>query len=160
MSALFLLPLLMQVTPMQPLTKGTGVPPAPQDEATTVMGPVNTVFAAIAASNGELLRPVVREDGNLFVASVATDGTRKITRRPMTEFISDLKPGGPRLEERLYDPAIEIDGDVALVWGRYNFYIDGKLHHCGYDHFDLIRESGAWKIANITYSSRRTGCAE
>lgn len=158
MNGLFLLPLFLQVTPMQPLTKGTGVPPAPQDEASAVMVPVNAVFSAIAASNGELLRPVVREDGNLFIASMAADGSRNITRRPMSEFITGLKPGGPRLEERLYDPAIEIDGDIALVWGRFNFYIDGKLHHCGYDHFDLVREGGRWKIANITYSSRTTGC--
>ncbi|OYY67371.1 nuclear transport factor 2 family protein [Sphingomonas sp. 28-63-12] len=155
---LILLPLLLQITPIQPLPKGTGLPPSPQDEASAVMAPVNAAFAAIAARNGELLRPVVREEGNLFVASVAADGTRKITRRPMTEFITGMKPGPERYEERLYDPAIEVDGDVALVWGRYNFYIDGKLHHCGYDHFDLVRESGQWRIANITYSSRTTGC--
>lgn len=155
-----LLPLLLlaQVTPVQPLPKGTGQPPAPQAEVSAVMAPVNAAFAAIAARNGELLRPVVREDGNLFIASEAPDGSRKITRRAMSEFITGLKPGPERFEERLYDPAIEVDGDVALVWGRYNFYIDGKLHHCGYDHFDLVREGGTWKVANITYSSRTTGC--
>ena len=155
---LFLLPLLLQITPTPPLPKGTGKPPEPQGEAAAVMVPVNATFAAIAARNGELLRPLAREDGNLFIANEAADGTRKIIRRPMTEFITGMKPGAEKFEERMYDPAIEIDGDVALVWGRYNFYIDGKLHHCGYDHFDMIRENGNWKIANITYSSRTTGC--
>ena len=154
------LPILMQITPTPPLPKGTGLPPpvAVIDDATGVMSPINATFAAIAARNGELLRPVVREDGNLFIAVENADGTRKIIRRPMTEFITGMKPGAERYEERLYDPAIEIDGDVALVWGRYNFYIDGKLHHCGYDHFDLVRDNGRWVIANITYSSRTTGC--
>ena len=152
-----ILALLAQITPMQPMPKGTGLPP-PASEEGQVMAPVNAVFAAIAASDGERLRPVVRADGNLTVASEAADGTRKIVHRSMNEFITGLKPGGPRLEERLYNPAIEIDGDVAFVWGRYTFYIDGKLHHCGFDLFDLVREDGAWKIANITYSSRTTGC--
>lgn len=154
------LPLLLaaQITPVQPLPKGTGTPPAPQDEAVAVMVPVNATFAAIAARNGELLRPLAREDGNLFIASEAADGTRKIIRRPMTEFFAGLKPGPEKFEERLFDPAIEVDGDVAFVWGRYNFYIDGKLHHCGYDLFDLVREGGTWKVANISYSSRTTGC--
>lgn len=155
---MILLPLLLQITPVQPLPRGTGRPPSPQDEASAVLAPVNAVFAAIAARNGELLRPLAREDGNLFIANEAADGTRKIVRRPMSEFFTGLKPGPERFEERLYDPAIEVDGDVALVWGRYNFYIDGKLHHCGYDHFDLVREGATWKIANITYSSRTKDC--
>lgn len=157
---LILLPLLLQITPTPPLPKGTGKPPEPQGEAVAVMVPVNATFAAIAARNGELLRPLAREDGNLFIANEAADGSRKIIRRPMTEFFAGLKPGPEKYEERLYDPAIEVDGDVAFVWGRFNFYIDGKLHHCGYDLFDLVRENGTWKVANISYSSRTTGCSE
>jgi len=154
-----LLPFLLQITPIQPLPKGNpSPPPAAVTVDSAVMAPVNAVFAAIAASDGELLRPVLRADGNLFVATEATDGTSKITHLTMADFIARLKPGGPKLEERLYDPAIEVDGDIALVWGRYNFYIDGKLHHCGYDHFDLVRENGSWKVANLTYLSRTTGC--
>ena len=82
---LFLLPLLLQITPTPPLPKGTGKPPEPQGEAAAVMVPVNATFAAIAARNGELLRPLAREDGNLFIANEAADGTRKIIRRPMTD---------------------------------------------------------------------------
>ena len=155
-----LLPLLLQITPTPPLPKGTGTPPAPQDEAAAVLAPVNATFAAIAARNGELLRPIVREDGNLIIAIEGEDGKRRIVRRAMTEFITGMKPGAEKYEERLYDPAIEVDGDVAFVWGRYNFYIDGKIHHCGYDLFDLVREGGTWKVANISYSSRTTGCSE
>ncbi len=57
-------------------------------------------------------------------------------------------------------PAVEIDGDIAMVWGRYVFLHDGKPHHCGIDHFDLVRTEGAWRIVNATWSSRTTGCAE
>lgn len=154
-----LLPLLLQITPVQPLPKGTGLPP-PRTEEDAVMRPVNATFSAISARDGEMLRSVVREDGNLTVATEAADGSRTITHRTMAQFIANLKAGPERYEERLYDPAIEIDGDIAYVWGRFNFYVDGKLHHCGYDHFDLVRENGSWKVANITYSSRTTGCEE
>jgi hypothetical protein len=30
--------------------------------------------------------------------------------------------------------------------------------NCGFDHFDLVREAGAWKVMNLTFSSRLTGC--
>jgi len=117
--------LLLQITPVQPLPKGTGLPP-PNTEEAGVMRPVNATFAAIAARDGEMLRSVVREDGNLTIATEAADGTRAITHRTMAQFIANLKAGPERFEERLYDPAIEIDGDIAYVWGRFNFYIDAK----------------------------------
>lgn len=150
-------PLLLLLAQNDRLPPANALPPPGTVEA-AVMAPVDAVFAAIAASDGERMREAVRADGNLLVATEAADGTRKLLRRTMADFIAGLKPGGPKLEERLYNPAIEIDGDVAFVWGRYNFYIDGKLHHCGYDLFDLVRDADGWRVANITYSSRTTGC--
>ena len=46
-----------------------------------------------------------------------------------------------------------------MVWSPYVFTIDGKVSHCGTDHFDMVREAGRWKIANLTWSKRTTGCA-
>ena len=69
-----------------------------------------------------------------------------------------FQPGPEKFEERLSDPAIESDGSVAMVWGNYVFLIDGNVHHCGVDHFDLVRDNGAWKIANVSWSERVTGC--
>lgn len=157
MTSVFLLPLLLQITPTLPLPKANPSPPPASDEA-AVMAPVNALFAAIAARDGQAALATAIDGASATTASEAADGTAKITRRAWAEFAAGLKPGPEKFEERLYNPAIEIDGDVALVWGRYNFYIGAKLHHCGYDHFDLVRAGGQWKIANITWSSRTTGC--
>lgn len=154
---MILLPLLLQITPVQPLPKGNPSPPPAGDEA-AVMAPVNALFAAIAARDSAAALAIATEGASATTASEAADGTTKITRRAWAEFATGLKPGPEMFEERLFAPAIEVDGNVALVWGRYNFYIGGKIHHCGYDHFDLVRDGGQWKIANITWSSRTTGC--
>ena len=45
-----------------------------------------------------------------------------------------------------------------MVWSPYVFTIDGKVHHCGVDHFDLVREAGAWKVLSVTWSQRTAGC--
>jgi ketosteroid isomerase-like protein len=152
-----LLPLLLQITPVQPLPKGTGLPP-PQSEEEGVMRPVNALFSGIAARDAAAVAETLRPDATMTTASENADGTRRISHATRDTFLARFTPGTERYEERLYDPAIEIDGDIAYVWGRYNFYIDGKLHHCGYDHFDVVRENGSWKIQNITWSSRTTGC--
>jgi hypothetical protein len=56
------------------------------------------------------------------------------------------------------NPAIETDGDLAMVWGDYSFFVDGKLHHCGVNHFGLVRIDGQWKVASLAWTSRTTSC--
>ena len=42
--------------------------------------------------------------------------------------------------KRISDPAIEIDGDAAMIWAPFVVRIGGKVYNCGIDHFDLVRE--------------------
>jgi hypothetical protein len=148
-----------QVTPVQPIVKGTGLPPAAMTEEAGVMVPIDSLFAALAARDGQAILAQVRADGGATVAEEKADGTRSVRRTGWPEFAASIKPGPERYAERLTDPAVDIDGDIAMVWSPYVFTIDGKVAHCGTDHFDMVREAGRWKIANITWSSRTTGCA-
>lgn len=134
--------------------------PLPLAEADTrdVMAPVDAFLACIAASDPKAILAVVRPDGGATYAVENADGSRSITRRGWAEVAARFAPGGDRSDERISDPAIESDGDVAMVWAPYVFRVNGRVHHCGVDHFDLIRENGAWKIANASWSSRTTGC--
>ena len=65
---------------------------------------------------------------------------------------------GDHADERITDPAVEVDGDVAMVWAPYTVTVNGTVDHCGYDHFDLVREQGQWKVLNVTWSASHTGC--
>lgn len=134
--------------------------PIPLADADTgaVMAPVNAFLAGIAASDPSAIAAAVRPDGGATYAVENTDGTRSITRRSWADVAARFAPGGDRFDERISDPAIESDGDVAMVWAPYVFRVNGKVQHCGIDHFDLIREGGTWKIANASWSSRTTGC--
>ena len=131
-------------------------PPASEEEA--VLAPVNAMFAALTARDAAAILAQVRPDGSATVAEERPDGTRRVRRLSWQEFAAGVKPGPERLEERIYTPAVELDGDVAMVWARYDFRIDGRVHHCGFDHFDLVRESGRWRVLNVTWSQRTTGC--
>ncbi|WP_448664870.1 hypothetical protein ACG3SL_09415 [Sphingomonas sp. CJ20] len=152
-----LLALALQTTPVAPIVKGTALPPPASEEA-QVLAPVTALFAAITARDAKAVEPLLLPGGGAITATEKPDGTRSITRTPWPQFLTRFAPGAERLEERMPAPAIEIDGDVAMVWGDYVFLIDGKVHHCGVNHFDMIREGGAWKVANVSWSSRTTGC--
>jgi hypothetical protein len=122
------------------------------------MAPINAMFAGLEARNGAAIIAQTRPEGGATAVAEKPDGTRAIRHLSWVDFAGGIKPGPEHYQEKLLDPAVEIDGDIAMVWSRYVFTIDGKPHHCGIDHFDLVRENGAWKILNITWSSRTTGC--
>jgi len=147
-----------ETTPVAPLPPANPVPYTDPDAA-NVMAPVNALFAGIAARDAAAIATAeLPEGGGATIVIEQPGGARTVSHLAWAAVNAHFQPGPEKYEERLEDPAIETDGDVAMVWGNYRFFIDGKLHHCGVDHFDLVRKDGQWKIANVTWSQRTTGC--
>jgi len=59
------------------------------------------------------------------------------------------KPSKTQIEERIHDPLVRVDHDLAMVWAPFEFLVDGKPDHCGTDLFNLVRTNGNWLIAGI-----------
>jgi hypothetical protein len=133
--------------------------PPPASEEGQVMVPINALFDGLARRDSATILAALRPDGSATAVAEKADGSRTIHHMSAADFAAAIKPGPERYEERISDPAIEIDGDIAMVWAPYTFTIDGKVHHCGVDHFDLVRDNGKWQVQNITWSSRTTGCS-
>ena len=129
-------------------------PPAAEEQA--VLAPINALFAAFSAGDSAGVLRVVYPDGRVTAVGTLRSGNG-LRQQSWTEFAGRLKPG-EGFQESISDPAIEIDGDIAMVWAPFVVRVDGKVGNCGIDHFDLVRESGAWKVMNISFSSRLTGC--
>jgi hypothetical protein len=151
------LPAFAQTTPVAPIEKGTGLPP-PSSEEAAILAPIQALLAGLAARDGQAMLAAADPSGRVTVAEEKPDGSRSVTRLSWSEFTAAIKPGTARLQERIGTPAIEADGDIAMVWAPYTFLVDGTPHHCGTNHFDLLRSGGAWKILNVTYTHRATGC--
>jgi hypothetical protein len=65
------------------------------------------------------------------------------------------KPGKAQIEERIHDPLVRIDNDLAVVWAPFEFLVDGKVDHCGTDLFNLVRANGQWLVASIADTGRK-----
>ena len=126
-------------------------------EGMAVMAPIDAVFGALAARDGELIRPHVDANGRILVSVRGLMDTR-VSTPTWERFIEGLQPGPEKFEEIMVDPVIAIDGDVAIVWGEYIFRIDGQISHCGVDHFVLTRRDDVWTIVNLTWTQRATDC--
>jgi hypothetical protein len=132
--------------------------PYTQPDVASVMVPVDAMLRAIGARDAQAVLAQVRADGGATAAVERADGTRSVRRMSWAEFAGGIKPGPERMEERQGFPAVEVDGDIAMVWAPYTFLVNGAVRHCGYNHFDLVRDSGGWKVLNVTWSQRTTGC--
>jgi hypothetical protein len=55
-------------------------------------------------------------------------------------------------------PSVSIRGRIAVVWGEYEFWRDGKFDHCGIDSVNLLKTAEGWKIAAIVFTTETTGC--
>jgi hypothetical protein len=147
--------------PILPLLLAAATPaaaPVSASDAAAVMAPLKAWFAGIDAA---AIRNQIRIDGGggATVAVSRPDGSKLIRHISWEDYLAKIKPGEHRYHEQFTGtPVIQIDGDIAMVWGDFTLSVDGKPATCGVDHFDLVHENGGWKVQNVTWSQRTTGC--
>jgi hypothetical protein len=131
----------------------------PHDDAdrSAVLAPINALFGAFEAGDAAAMLRHVYPDGRVTASGVRGDGAANLRQQSWTQFAGRIKPEST-FQERIADPTIDIDDDIAMVWAPFVVRVGGKVSNCGVDHFDLVRENGAWKVMNLTFSSRTTGC--
>lgn len=129
-------------------------------DSTAVLATIDTMFAALTAKDADSLLAVTRPEGKATATFTTDAGEKKVVIGDWADFAQRLSriPGTP--VERNIDPHVHVDGDIAMVWTPYVFTLDGKFVHCGTNHFDLVREDGAWKVLNVTWTQRKTDCPD
>jgi hypothetical protein len=120
----------------------------PEDQA--VLAPIQAMFAGMSARDAAAIRKPTLPGG---VMVLMRDG--KPTQMTFEDFASRVgKPGKQQIEEKIHDPLVRIDNDLAVVWAPFDFLVDGKVSHCGTDLFNLVRQDGEWRIASVADTSR------
>jgi hypothetical protein len=118
------------------------------DDKAAVLGVVNQLFAEMAAANPAGIIALNTTDAQLAAIRKTKDGKMRldvINREQFSKFFTDKTAV---IEERMIDPKAVVDGDWAMVWGRYIFFVTNKISHCGINQFNLVRTADGWKIAN------------
>ena len=68
-------------------------------------------------------------------------------------------PAGTVIDERLANPVVHVDGNLASIWVDYWLFVGERFSHCGVDAILLSRHEGAWRIFSVVDTRRREGCA-
>ncbi|HEY4147208.1 nuclear transport factor 2 family protein [Pinirhizobacter sp.] len=120
----------------------------------------NPTEQAVLAPIQALFDGMARYDKNAILAEVQPEGSvallreGKVVRMTLAQFADHIKPSKDRIEERIHDPDVRIDDDIAMVWAPYEFLLNGKVVHCGTDVINLVHENQRWVISGIADNSR------
>jgi Domain of unknown function (DUF4440) len=130
---------------------------AQDPETAKILTTVHNVFDAMRTRDTVLLLSAF--DTTARLVGVRQDGTTLSLTTPSRLGAGLTRaPAGDVWNERIFDPEVRIDGDVAMVWAYYTFHRNKEFSHCGVDAFMLRRLGGQWKITQLSDSRRTTGC--
>jgi hypothetical protein len=118
-----------------------------------VLAVVNALFTALKAKDTARMRSL-HEPGTRLVFTATRDGQPRIRTVSLNEFLQIIARSATAIEERIFDPQVRIDDNLATVWNRYEFLVDGKPDHCGVDAFQLARFADGWKVIAIADTQR------
>src|SRR5688572_7384755 len=124
----------------------------PEDQVLTV---VKRLFDGMRARDTTAMRATLHESARLVGTSTNPQGQPTHQSIPIDNWLRAIgrAPGVP--DERIYNPEVRVDGSLATVWTRYDFFIGENFSHCGYDAFQLVNVGGSWKIIQVADTQRR-----
>ena len=131
-----------------------------QDDRAAALKVVDQLFFEMASANPAGILALHVGTGDLAAVQRMPDGKSRYSSLNGEKFSQLFTKKSPVLKEEMYDPKAEVSGDWAMVWGRYVFWVDDKVSHCGINQFNLVRVDGAWKIANGASTIDRNDCSE
>jgi len=140
----------------------TGCASGPHADRHAALTTVQSLFNAMAEKDAEAAKRLLVEGGAVVDVRQAPDApsSTQVRTRTHEEFAQGLPAIEPPILERMWSPTVKVEGDLAMVWTPYDFWIDNELSHCGIDVFTLVRTDEGWRIATITYSVRTEDCED
>jgi len=120
-------------------------------EREAVMKTMQAFFDTMTAHDVEGARRILQPQGR-FHAMTMKDGKPDVRAFANEEYFAQLQASKQKMQERIWNPDVRINGLIANVSAPYDFWIDGKFSHCGVDAFDLIKTEDGWKIAGGVYT--------
>lgn len=127
-----------------------------QSEEERVKLPVMQLFNGMRQSDTAMIRSAFHKNASLHSVIKNKKGETVFTSETLDNFIEIIgKPHTEIYDERIEFETIKIDGNMAIAWTPYKFFVGEKFSHCGVNVFLLVKEGAGWKIQTITDTRRK-----
>ncbi|MCA1557644.1 MAG: nuclear transport factor 2 family protein, partial [Acidobacteria bacterium] len=128
-------------------------------DESNVMSVFNQLFATMEAKRLDALRGLFIPEGRL-VSAIQRQGQSSVRLLSLEDFVKLVADAKEPFRERMFDTEVRVRGDMAELWGRYDFHVGTRLTNCGYNSIEFMRIKGEWKIINIASTIITEGCRE
>ncbi|HET9183221.1 MAG TPA: nuclear transport factor 2 family protein [Candidatus Angelobacter sp.] len=116
-----------------------------------VLAPITAMFAGMTKHDVAAIKKPLLPGGSMVL--MRQGKPHQMTFDAFAELVG--RPGKGHVEERIHDPLVRTDNDLAVVWAPFEVLVDGKVDSCGTDLFNLVRIDGKWLIAGIADTGRK-----
>jgi hypothetical protein len=124
------------------------------DEQKEVLAVLQALLDAMAARDKDGMRATVIPGGGVTHSRVGGAFYHE-TLEQLCDRIHD-RVQKVEAVERLYEPVVLIDDDIAMCWSPYDFLIDGEPSHWGTNIVSFLKRDGKWLISGIADNGRTT----
>ncbi|SFB47338.1 Putative lumazine-binding [Algoriphagus aquimarinus] len=136
------------------------IPAFSQTEEEAVKAVIESLFDGMRAKDAGQIAAVFSE--NAIMQTIETTGEAgEVKAGSVADFVKGIGnlPVEAKLDERITDYKINIDGPMATAWTPYEFYFNDQFSHCGVNSFQLVKMAEGWKIVYIIDTRRKDGCS-
>lgn len=118
---------------------------------------ITDVFDSMRRADTTGLRDNFHPDADLYSVVTLPTGETKVMKGDLNRwFVGIAGAAAGAWDERVPYTEVRVDGRLASAWVPYVFYFDGKVHHCGTNAFQLVKDSETerWQILHISDTRR------
>lgn len=119
---------------------------------------VQGLFDAMRSRDTVALKAAFTPTAQLISIRTVAGAPARFQTQPLAAFVTAIAASRDELVETMWDPRVEVAGDIASLWAPYNFRRGAAFSHCGHDAAHLVRTEAGWKISALTYTVVTTGC--
>jgi len=158
---LFGLTLMVSVCSLPPPAEEPESVPDPQrpevEEIAKVTEVAEIFLASLSAADTATLSGLLAPGAGIHSVREGEAGPilRAVSRE---DFLEGLGAEDQHFLERMWNPTVQVQDGVAMVWTPFDFHRAGEFSHCGIDIFTLLEGSEGWQVTNISYNVIREGC--
>jgi uncharacterized protein (TIGR02246 family) len=128
-----------------------------EDQPSEVKLIVSRVFDAMRTRDTDALARLFIPEGRL-ISTMTRNGKSAIRILRVADFAKMVAETKEPYRERMFDIEVRVEGDLATVWGRYDFHVGERLMNCGTNALQLLHTADGWKVVQITSTIRIENC--
>ena len=128
-----------------------------KDQTAEIKQVVNHLFETMQKRDTEAMRSLFTPEGRM-ISTMTRNGKPVIRNLSIDDFAKMVTDTKEPYRERMFDMEARVEGDLATVWGHYDFHVGERLTNCGTNAFQLLRTPDGWRIIQVTSSIHIEGC--